>query len=307
MKKWQKDFINHVSKDNFVGFDKGLKICKSMYLPRKIYKYCFFDENDYSINNLKHNQIYLNSPDNFNDPYDCCISYFFEDVWKDISKVHIENSMNLSDIEQSKILSLLEKGMTIFEIKKKFKYNETIVEEINFIIEDIQDNIEELYMDKLQKNIYRNIKISCFSETHNNILMWAHYAKNHTGFCIEYDITNLDFADFKNELYPLFYKNKPIITFKKAEDIRNLSFFLISMLTKFKHWNYEKEWRFIKLCSKENYFNMPCKPSAVYLGTKISDDNWQKIVQLCKEQSIHCHKMIKRAESYYVQPSISYS
>ena len=32
---------------------------------------------------------------------------------------------------------------------------------------------------------------TCLSETPSSILMWSHYAMNHTGFCVEYDFNNL--------------------------------------------------------------------------------------------------------------------
>lgn len=96
---------------------------------------------------------YLNNPIYFDDPYDSKICYYFNDVLYDITKLHIENSMNLSQIIQKNIIKLLDKGFDIFEIYKKYRSNWCVKEELDFIIEDIQDNVEELYMDKLNDYI----------------------------------------------------------------------------------------------------------------------------------------------------------
>ena len=54
---------------------------------------------------------------------------------------------------QKNIIKLLDKGFDIFEIYKKYRSNWCVKEELDFIIEDIQDNVEELYMDKLNDYI----------------------------------------------------------------------------------------------------------------------------------------------------------
>jgi len=48
--------------------------------------------------------------------------------------------------------------------------------------------------------------VVCLNEKKDNILMWSHYAKNHTGFCIEYDHKSLvSGAPRLRLLYPVFY------------------------------------------------------------------------------------------------------
>jgi hypothetical protein len=36
-----------------------------------------------------------------------------------------------------------------------------------------------------------NIGIACFTETQENVLMWAHYASNYTGMCLSYSASEL--------------------------------------------------------------------------------------------------------------------
>lgn len=303
MKKWKCDLIRHCEQNKFLDFENCINSEKQFNLPKKLYKYCHFDDKKYNLKNLLHNVHYLNNPVNFNDPYDSRICYYFNDVLYDISKLHIENSMNLSSVIQSNILALLDNGYDIFQIYKKYRGNYEVMEELDFIIEDIQENIEEIYINKLNKFISDNIKITCFSENNDNILMWAHYAKNHTGFCIEYDLTLPQFSDFVQDLYPVFYTNKPYKHFENETDLYSYSFLLLTFLTKYKDWSYEKEWRFIKIRGKSSFVKMPAAPSCVYIGTKIEPENQKLISELCRIHKIPCHKMFMRADKFYVQPS----
>ena len=72
--------------------------------------------------------------------------------------------------------------------------------------------------------------------------MWSHYERNHTGFCIEYNI-----KEMKNEerqyLFPIIYCNNrndvtnSLIKDSDLSDIKTFGY-------KSKCWKYEKEWRY---------------------------------------------------------------
>lgn len=127
-----------------------------------------------------------------------------------------------------------------------------------------------------------NIKITCFSERLDSMPMWAHYAGNHTGFCVEYNFTKLGWEhDFTKYLFPVWYEsNKYDITnllSRTFEMINNKYFdrriYLIYFLMHIKHksWMYEDEWRLINHRINEEDFksgleNNPILPTAIYLG-----------------------------------------
>ncbi|WP_051280270.1 DUF2971 domain-containing protein [Anaerovorax odorimutans] len=134
-----------------------------------------------------------------------------------------------------------------------------------------------------------NIKITCFSEELYSMPMWAHYAKNHTGFCVEYDFTILDYDNtLVKGLFPVGYETKRYnitnlfkMAFSSKYDMRiKLLFFLMNL--KHSSWSYEKEWRIISTreTDQEPFIagldNCPVKPIAIYLGinfdkSKIND------------------------------------
>lgn len=117
------------------------------------------------------------------------------------------------------------------------------------------------------------------SETHDNILMWSHYAENHTGAVIEFRAAQ--------EVDSPLLVAQPV---RYSEEMPRLSYDIFTMgsakarleilntvtLSKSRVWAYEKEWRvWGGLRDKtQTYEIMPFAPAeveAVYLGCKMSD------------------------------------
>lgn len=73
----------------------------------KLYKYCYFDSNNYSIGNIKNNIIHFSIPHTFNDPFDSTLAISIESILKQM----LENNPKLfnenSQEENSIIIDLL--------------------------------------------------------------------------------------------------------------------------------------------------------------------------------------------------------
>nr|WP_312983761.1 DUF2971 domain-containing protein [Clostridioides sp.] len=73
-------------------------------------------------------------------------------------------------------------------------------------------------------NLKNSYGIASFSENNNSILMWSHYANNHSGLCFEYDSLELDpFVNTKGRinLIPVSYDNN--ILKYNTEDIKYMN------------------------------------------------------------------------------------
>lgn len=84
-----------------------------------------------------------------------------------------------------------------------------------------------------------NVGILCLTENPLNILMWSHYGGNHSGVCIGFDSELDPFGD----AVPVRYSDeRSRVSFTSTPDelVERV------LLTKSKHWEYEKEWRVIK-------------------------------------------------------------
>lgn len=87
------------------------------------------------------------------------------------------------------------------------------------------------------------VAIASFSSEYNNILLWAHYANNHRGFCLEYTVNNPKLVfevSYRSErekdyLFSPYTANTP----------QELEYFGNQLSTKSVDWKYENESRII--------------------------------------------------------------
>ena len=89
----------------------------------------------------------------------------------------------------------------------------------------------------------------CLSETHDNLLMWAHYASEHRGFVIEFDATY--FFEFADDPLKTWLFNVNRVRYREMR-VANQSgswwdYFYAThheiATTKSTHWSHEQEWR----------------------------------------------------------------
>jgi hypothetical protein len=120
--------------------------------------------NDYTVKALLNAEIWATVPTAFNDPYDSVFCYRESIIKKEIKK-HIkkENFASYANIIVSP------DDMPIYRIS------------------DLVDYIYLKYIGDQVKKFKESVCLACFSEVCDSEIMWAHYAKNATGFLLEYD------------------------------------------------------------------------------------------------------------------------
>lgn len=126
----------------------------------------------------------------------------------------------------------------------------------------------------VKRNVIYNIGITSLSEEIENPLMWAHYTNNYSGFALSFgdriDIQERKEFFGRHTITRVIYPKAPVII--KAE-YPFAEHYLLT--TKFKHWQYEKEWRII--CDlKQKHRELEYDPNfvkALYIGHNIPDKN----------------------------------
>lgn len=100
-------------------------------------------------------------------------------------------------------------------------------------------------------------RIACLTIKKDNLPMWTHYAKQHTGVCIEYDTSNIQNALTINRLFPVRYQNNfmDAISYMMRNNDKKFTFFDNIAIHKLKDWEYEQEWRL--LLNKGQLFDSP--------------------------------------------------
>lgn len=105
---------------------------------------------------------------------------------------------------------------------------------------ETQKNHPNFIKDTLINNLNK-IGIHSLTESFDNILMWSHYANDHKGMVLEFDLAE-DFDTFKYALKIEYSEEYPTYNFLD----KNENEFSGLLLRKAKGWEYEKEWRIIR-------------------------------------------------------------
>jgi len=306
-----------------------------MRKPKKIYKYQAISQ--YSLRNLKNNQIYFNSPSNFNDPFDT----FQEVLIKDMTSEEVKNLYFGAEPERS-IFEHMETGQArleevaqifsgfsesmgipfktkLFEILGLSKHEEI---DISFddlvklvdsedalqtaICQTLYNSINEIVSQSLkiikQRGMF-NASISCFSEEHDNMLMWSHYADGHKGFCLEFDTSHEPFTKMHKVKYS---EGIPEIDAAKVWNRTENNMEAINgyLLSKHIDWQYEREWRVLHTEKTTSFRYNSSALIGIYFGTKIDFTDLEIVATVIRSQNPKCrfYEMDKLSGKFKVVP-----
>ena len=172
-------------------------------------------------------------------------------------------------------------------------------------------NILESGLSGCLNKIKDAVRVVCLSEVYDSMLMWSHYAQNHTGFCIEYDFEEKDM--FYKHLHPVVYTKERYAVSKIDILDGNKEFLYKTTCRKSDVWSYEKEWRIItanynkvmpqKLKYPNGNYVLDLKTNikAFYLGAKILDNFKDEIIQFGKMNGIVVYQMMLSPKTYELQ------
>lgn len=243
--------------------------------PKIIYKYRNWTE-EYHKDILLKNNLFMASPEYFNDPFDCRIpiNYRLLDTAEKIEKYAIEFVNRNRQFLVSKRVNLKDE---IERIKIDYTNN----------IEQIQTNYENILFAGQNKHY----GVLSLSKRWDSILMWSHYAENHRGFCVGFweeklresgkfgsgGPVNYDPTNVYPNIDPLAkdHGNRMIDKFKETH-------------TKAFDWRYEEEYRINKLF-------YPNEPTIQDRTINISDDFFSDITIGLMTPVEHRNEIIKLA------------
>ncbi len=120
------------------------------------------------------------------------------------------------------------------------KFSSASEAEKNHMIEKLMSvNTLENIRNGLQSEVDK-AGIVCFSKVRDDILMWSHYADKHKGLCLEFDGSSN--CIFFGEAQPVEYEDYTPIPLREDSNRQVTR----AILTKSKHWSYEREYRIFR-------------------------------------------------------------
>lgn len=244
--------------------------------PASLYKY--YRDRSIDLEAVKGNKMWFAAPCKFNDVFDCEITIDEASLFNCALQMAPENMMIRTGSPAWKNL----KATMHKEIKKFRSSFETLKSTMG---------------------------ISCFSETDDSLLMWAHYANNHRGMCVEYDLMKIN-QQLNFTPVPIVYsKDRVCFNMLHPDTAGNdsIALFIQSITTKSEEWGYEREWRIIRdelACGdkwdaeeKGALLDMIC-PSSITLGCAVENAFEVSVKKFCEDNRIPMYKMQKDTSQY---------
>lgn len=336
------------------------------YFPNLLYK--FYAPTSDNILDIKNKRLWMAHPSSFNDPFDCCIG-FDEEAYEKYCLLKIISSQEMTSrkeesekftndeitrLEQSRtdynygVFSRSEDYLTV-----KYKVFEQKSDKFKTYINQLLTRYKSEADDKIKCIQNHKIRVSCFSdlsrddEVLKKIQMWSHYADNHKGFCVEYDISPLkgrkiirleDYEYYSNEeaylkeriiasikggIFPIVYGsqrvNLPITRLDRIQiqDFSKSKYYhsvdelnYKAFIFKSSNWSYEKEWRIIledRIC--KCYDNKIPFPyiKKIYLGCKMDQNLIKTMLELGDELGIEVSIMTTGSKKFILEEKSSKS
>ncbi len=304
IKDLRKYFFSHRHQD--LNIDAAIEL-KKQHIPDKLYKYRAI--NDYSLSNLQEDTVWCSNASDFNDPYDSALSFnlskdFLDKMLVEAIPKHVNGSNGIYfDQTSLEEIANSENTMKSFIDLLASQTGTDITPDLKKKLCDFSEEItakQIIEMNERFNGAIRNgYKICSFSERVDSILMWSHYSKHHTGFSVEYDFKCLPVSDVRSRcMWPVLYEEDLfdasafMMEQKKAGSFNNL-FGIIASIHKATDWKYEKEWRMVIPFGPSDpplNYSVPA-PKAIYLGSKISEKNKEKLVLIAEKKRISIYQM----------------
>ena len=220
----------------------------SVKMVRRLYKYAPFTTN--LLSSLATGQLWYPKATSFNDPFDCAVIDFQRRF-----ELGIERS-------NKKIIKRPQAPKTASESERQFTAILQSIHNDFLTHRSERDKLVSSMLSEFGSSLQRSLAdfgILCLTEDPKNILMWSHYAANHTGVCLEFYRANG--SKLKSDARPVRYVSSRYQG--KGSDL---------VFDKFVGWQYEREWR---LLEKEGnmMYRFPGPLRSIICGARMSKEH----------------------------------
>lgn len=284
----------------------------------KFNKKCEKKNSDISLDRLleeiKTGNIFLSRISNLNDPFETQfvpqdmenmrfpVNSLLNIICKKVNESYLYDAFN-----EKIVLKTDNKNSILLKdfIDITFKKFKSICDKKNKYKSLDKEKYKELIVRALRKTeSYKlfDVLIASFSETDKSIPMWAYYANDYKGVCLEYDFTKVANEEMLSNMFKVSYSSKMP---------KNKNGYYYSPTIKSIEWSHEQEWRLVFQDSSEKikkkgdgYFvHMPYLKKVI-IGKNIKVLNAMKIIKVVEElneknkNKIYIEMIVPQASNY---------
>lgn len=234
----------------------------------QLYRYAAV--NSYLFSFLQTQQLYFQSPLNFNDPFDFDLNGLvigpeatlenllraylvgLEERVSSLDKLWIMNAARFDDCLADGDRTAVKTQIALLDSLSRYAGRERIL--IGQTIEDLtkaNTSIRAVLTESwnsTRRRLAETYGVVCFSEVDSELLMWSHYADSHRGVCLEFDASERPIIGWKRWAYhSVCYSSNRVIDVAKIGIARA---FELLLTTKSPDWSYERERRLITIMGR---------------------------------------------------------
>jgi Protein of unknown function (DUF2971) len=237
----------------------------------------------YLLDSLRQNYPWMSRPTDFNDPFDC--------------KVLIDYRLSSSEIAHHIRADIVRPAGRVYPLSGKGQYrfaSRFAVDARDFDPNDPRSQNRMMNIAKLAERsefLDDTLGVCCFTEDPLSILMWAHYAGNHSGVCLRF--RHRSSSDLSEYCLPVQYRRTLWEARSRPDDSIGQARALIrSVLLKSSVWEYEREWRLVAFESGASSFNSR-DLDAIILGVRISNRDRRAVLAVLRRKVFQHVKVLQ--------------
>lgn len=221
-------------------------------IPGKLFRYVAID--NWTLNFLENQELYLPAPV-FNDPFDCNIPVQIDLLVSNQEEFEAYVSKHNKEFEQAPP-----------EIKEAVRKE--------WLTKEFREEYELFQQNKFKEDF----GVLCLTSSPDNLLMWSHYGKSHTGLCVGLDISILVELEVFSTFGPVHYTNIYPNISPQEYDLNGV---YKQLFYKSLDWSYENEYRVVLRGGAGKTIPFPTEMiTEIFMGTSISKTNKNLIKEL---------------------------
>lgn len=249
-------------------------------VPARLYKYQPY--NPQTLDNLTKRKLWFSKPEAFNDPFDGSVGYDLEEIsdeqWKSLGKYFAAKWPGGAE-EFARVHLTDGRPNEAFRVAA---------------LEGAATVARDVY--KLDKDR----GVACFTEKVDDLLMWAHYADGHRGFCLEFDTALGPFEKVQPVTYCDHYPKIDVV----AAALGTKAMSLPILTTKSMDWSREKEWRVLHEVGNIEYGIDLATLTGLYFGCAMPYVHLEIIALILRHSPTRLYRMRRSETDFSVTPEL---
>jgi hypothetical protein len=191
--------------DSQTGQSETLALKRANF-PEALYRYRSLERLAYCLEELRDGYVFLNNPGDFNDPYDSALSVSFEQLQNRVLEKYV---LEYDPKTESKFFESLDEGakkdLEVQREAEQAAFQSMFGGLLSVLYGPSARPGRQDFFDS-----FRNlVRVGCFTTNPSSVVMWSHYANQHTGICVEFPgSAMLSNAEFFGLLHPVRYTEK---------------------------------------------------------------------------------------------------